>query len=142
MLNTLKVGNLTDSCFFKSQTQLINYAFCAETVEEIFERLLYVKDDWSRKIFERMFLMSPTSLKVTHKSLNLGAKLTLKQCLEMESNISYNFLQTNDFFEGVRAMLLDKDKKPNWRPSTLGLISNEIVESYFRNSGHFLTFHT
>ena len=141
-MDILKVGNCNTHSFMNGQTELVNYTFSADTVEEIFERLLLVKDNWSRQILERMFLMSPTSLKVTHKSLSLGAKLTLKQCLQMENGISNNFLQTNDLYEGVRAMLLDKDKKPFWKPNKLCLISNEIVESYFQDSGQLLSFYT
>ena len=141
-MDFLKVGNCNTHSFMKLQTQQVNHSFCAETVEEIIKRLSSVKDDWSRQILERLLLMSPTSLKVTHKSLSLGSKLTLKQCLQMENDISNRFLQTNDFYEGVRAMLLDKDKKPIWKPNKISLISSDIVESYFQDSGHVLSFYT
>lgn len=44
-------------------------------------------------------------------------------------------MQNNDFREGIRALLVDKDNKPSWNPTRLDQISDEVVESYFQNLG-------
>lgn len=79
--------------------------------------------------------MSPTSLKVVYKSLRDGAKLPLDECLKMEYRISQKFMEGHDFFEGVRALLVDKDKNAKWQPATVSEVSNEAVERYFSKLG-------
>ena len=114
---------------------MIDFAFSADTIEEIINRLSLLNNKWGDKFVEVLLRMSPTSLKVTHKSLRLGGKLSLKNCLRMEWNISNHFLKTSDFYEGVRALLLDKDYQPKWDPITLDLVTPEIIDSYFIESG-------
>lgn len=75
--------------------------------------------------------MSPTSLKVTFRQLELGSQLSLQQCLNMEYRIVLRHLENSDFKEGVRALLIDKDQKPKWRPPTLEEVTEERVQSFF-----------
>lgn len=76
--------------------------------------------------------MSPTSLKVVLKQIQNGKSLDLKGCLDMEYRMAKQMMNGKDFFEGVRAMLIDKDKSPKWDPSSLDQISTEMVEEYFK----------
>ena len=136
------LDSLENECLDRFDIQLhegqINFAFNAETVGEIINRLTSLKSIWGDKIVAELARMSPTSLKVTHRSLSLGGKLSLKNCLKMECNISNQFLKTSDFYEGVRALLLDKDSQPKWEPDSLDLVTPEIVNSYFIDSGRNL----
>ena len=52
---------------------------------------------------DTLFKMSPTSLKVTFKANQEGAKMTLPDNLKMEFRITYRMLENHDFYEGVRA---------------------------------------
>lgn len=60
-----------------------------------------------------------------------GGKATLEECFQMEARLAMNFIRDHDFFEGVRALLIDKDNKPVWAPKTLEEIPRETVERYF-----------
>ena len=119
----------------ETNKEMMDFAFSSDTVEDIINRLKLLKNFWGDKTAECMLKMSPTSLKVTHRSLRLGAKLSLKNCLKMECNISNHFLKTSDFYEGVRALLIDKDLQPKWDPLSLDLVTPEIIDSYFIESG-------
>ena len=81
--------------------------------------------------------MSPTSLKVTLEGLKQGSLLNnIGDCLAMEYRIVQAFMKEgSDFYEGIRAALVDKDGKPKWSPSSLEDVSMDIVESYFQNLG-------
>ena len=75
----------------------------ANSVEEIVENLKRDQSEWSKTQLDTLFKMSPTSLKVTFKANQEGAKMTLPDNLKMEFRITYRMLENHDFYEGVRA---------------------------------------
>lgn len=75
--------------------------------------------------------MSPTSMKVTLKELTLGAKLNLAECLRMEFRLANHHVIDSDFAEGVRALLIDKDNQPKWKPPQLNEVSDDVVNKFF-----------
>lgn len=76
--------------------------------------------------------VSPTSLKITFRQLELGSQLSLAQCLIMEYRLAVRHLEpTSDFKEGVRALLIDKDQSPKWNPSTLAEVTEEHIQPFF-----------
>ena len=78
--------------------------------------------------------VSPTSIKVVHEALKNGLKLkTLKECLDMEYDIVSRFMSHNDFDEGIRAQLIDKDKNPKFKPSSLDDFNSIDISSFFPN---------
>ncbi|CAH0407175.1 unnamed protein product [Chilo suppressalis] len=110
----------------------INYCFAASTIEEIIERLEKVQNYWSKKTLECLHSMCPGSLKITLRALQRGAQLDLGQCLQMEYRLACRATENHDFPEGVRALLIDKDNKPQWKPSTLAEANEDYVEGYFK----------
>ncbi|KAG5496431.1 hypothetical protein JKF63_02733 [Porcisia hertigi] len=78
---------------------------------------------------------SPTAMELTLELLKRGAKLnTLEEAFRMEYCVAQRVLAEPDFREGVRALLIDKDKKPRWQPATIADVSREAIEAYFRPS--------
>lgn len=76
---------------------------------------------------------SPTSLKVTFQALRDARKFSsLEDCLQVEYRIASRMLDGPDFFEGVRAALIDKDRSPRWRPATLAEVTPDILARYFQ----------
>ena len=71
---------------------------------------------WAAGALELLRAGSPTSLKVTLAALRAAGSLPLAECLAMDFRLSQAFTAdvTSDFFEGVRAILVDKDRKPRW----------------------------
>lgn len=69
--------------------------------------------------------------------MNRGKELqSLGECLQMEYHMSQVAMRRkSDFYEGIRALLVDKDKKPKWNPDNLSSVTNDIVASYFENLG-------
>lgn len=103
----------------------------AKSVEEVFNGLEKDNSEWARKHLELMHKMSPTSMKITFEQLNRGKKMTLTECLKMEYRIAFRILESKDFYEGVRATLIDKDNKPNWNPSKLEDVKDSDIQAYF-----------
>jgi enoyl-CoA hydratase len=93
--------------------------FAASSVEAILERLDRDGSDFAIQTAQIMRTRSPTSLKLVFRQLHEAESLTLNQCLAMEFRLASRVLAAHDFREGVRAALVDKDRRPKWEPSSL-----------------------
>ncbi|KAG5888242.1 hypothetical protein JTB14_027924 [Gonioctena quinquepunctata] len=114
----------------------IDYCFSGDTVEEIMLRLQRDGSCWARDVVKDLNKLSPTSLKVSLRELQKGEHYTLRECLLMEYRMKMHFLNHDDFYEGVRALIIDKDRNPKWNPSTLSAVSEEYVDSFFAEVPH------
>lgn len=118
----------------------IQRTFDKATVEEIVEALRAEDTEWGRKTLETVLRMSPTSLKVSLKQIHEGArKNSLSECLQMEYRITQGCMRPGaDFYEGIRAVLVDRDNSPKWNPSQLSDVTSEQVDSFFAPIKHEL----
>ncbi|NWQ77525.1 HIBCH protein, partial [Columbina picui] len=113
----------------------INSIFSANSVEEIFKKLKQDGSPFAIKQLETLNKMSPTSLKITLRQIREGASMSLQDVLRMEYRLSQACMKGHDFYEGVRAVLIDKDQAPRWRPAALEEVSDEFVDNYFKPLG-------
>lgn len=113
----------------------IDKHFSGDTCEAIMSSLS-MGDEWAEGQRDLLMKMSPTSMKVTLRALQEGAHDDLAACLEREYRIVGNIKAGHDFFEGVRAQLIDKDRKPRWNPSNLRDVTDEMVDAYFQAPPH------
>jgi enoyl-CoA hydratase len=74
---------------------------------------------------------SPLSLKIALAQMRLGKALNFETCMRMEFRIVSRVIRGHDFYEGVRAVIIDKDNKPAWRPADLAKVSAEEVRRHF-----------
>jgi enoyl-CoA hydratase len=74
---------------------------------------------------------SPTSLKIVLEQIRRGPTLDFTQCMRTEFRIVSRVVQDHDLYEGIRAVIIDKDQAPQWRPSALAAISEAEVERHF-----------
>ena len=109
----------------------IDRIFAAQSVEAILAGLDAQSDDWSRKTAATIRAKSPTSLKLTFREMREGRNLSFDDCLRMEFRLSSRLLAGNDFYEGVRAAVVDKDGAPKWRPATLGEVPDGALNAAF-----------
>jgi len=110
----------------------IDDAFAASTVEQILQNLENNGSPWALKQVETIRKMSPTSLKISLEQLRRGANLSLADVLTMEYRLSQSCMHDHDFTEGVRAVLVDKDNSPSWKPTTLAEVTQDTIEDYFK----------
>ena len=112
-------------------TSNVNACFQHREMETIMASLLTNTSEWHRQTSQLLMKKSPLSLKVTLEQLQRAKSLTLAECLQMDYGLTQHFMQDSDFFEGVRALLVDKDNAPNWQPSSLSQVTVERVLDYF-----------
>jgi enoyl-CoA hydratase/carnithine racemase len=85
---------------------------------------------WLQAAYDAMTSHSPTMLYVTRDALLRGRQMTLAECFRMELGIVTRAIEEGDFSEGVRAHLVDKDRKPRWAPATLAEVRPERVRHF------------
>jgi enoyl-CoA hydratase len=88
-------------------------------------------DEFRKKTLATMRTRSPTSLNVAFRQIRAGAMLSMGECMAMEFRILNRMLEGHDFYEGIRAVLIDKGSKPAWRPASLEAVSDAEIERYF-----------
>ena len=113
----------------------IDHHFRFETIEEIISSLQVSAnqgDEWAGITMRTLLSKSPTSLKVTLRQIQKGKGQSLQACFDMEQNLALNFMKCHDFYEGVRSVLVDKDRSPKWSPTTLDEVTEQQVESFFK----------
>ena len=109
----------------------IDFHFGHDTVEAILASL-DEGDDWAREQAALIRKMSPTSCKLTLQGLRMGADASIEDALITEYRMVCEIRNGHDFFEGVRAQLIDKDRKPLWSPATLAEVTEDDVERHLQ----------
>ncbi|WBT05472.1 enoyl-CoA hydratase/isomerase family protein [Brevundimonas vesicularis] len=112
--------------------ELIDRLFAFDTVEEIFQALEADGTDWALKQLETLKTKSPQSLKVSLRQIRTGATLnSFADNMAMEYALGGRVVRTQDFQEGVRAVIVDKDNAPKWSPADLSGVTDETLDALF-----------
>ncbi len=96
--------------------EAIDRCFGHHSIEAIEAALAAEDTDWARTTLATLSNMSPSSLRWSFDILRAGANRTLTQCLAAELSLVQRVTRHPDFAEGVRAMVVDKDRAPKWGP--------------------------
>ncbi|MCH9806555.1 MAG: enoyl-CoA hydratase/isomerase family protein [Alphaproteobacteria bacterium] len=108
--------------------------FSAATVSDIISRLEAVAGNdaaWAQGVRDDLLQRAPLSLEVTLRHIREARTSDIRETLIRDYRLACRFLDDGDFAEGVRAMLIDKDKSPRWSPSSLAEIPPGKVDGYF-----------
>lgn len=108
--------------------------FSAETVPEIIERLEGVSGseaEFAAGVRKDLLTRSPMSLAVSLRHIRMARDCDIRETLNRDYRLACRCLEGHDFAEGVRAMLIDKDKTPRWQPATMAEVDEREVDRYF-----------
>ena len=129
-------GTVAPSGTLEASREWINRCFCSNSMENIVAALEDSRDEGAAQALAEINRNSPTSLKVTLHALRRGRELReLGLCLQQEFSVGMHCLREGDFVEGVRAAVIDKDRKPAWNPASLVGVSSDFVDSFFIATG-------
>jgi enoyl-CoA hydratase len=113
----------------------IDRCFAERSVELILAWLEMDGSDWARQTIQTMSGKSPTSLKLAFRQLREGAKTDFDDCMRMEFRMVNRVIDGHDFYEGVRATIIDKDGAPKWKPDKLAAVNDADIDAYFASLG-------
>ena len=133
------LGALTHSVpagSFEAHMDTINTCFAHDRAEDIVTALQSDGSDWATEQAETILSKSPETVKVALRQVREGAACeTFEDNMRMEYRIGWRKVQSPDFIEGVRAVIIDKDHAPDWSPGTLEGVSDDAVSRYFEPLG-------
>ncbi|MGL5733878.1 MAG: enoyl-CoA hydratase/isomerase family protein, partial [Beijerinckiaceae bacterium] len=115
----------------------IDDCFSAESPQAILARLdkTAAQSDFAKKSAAAMRTKSPTSMHLAFQQIRRGAGVDFAEAMRMEFRIVSRVVQGHDFYEGVRAVIIDKDNAPRWQPATLDAVHAADIEAYFAPLG-------
>lgn len=109
----------------------IDRLFAGASAAAILAALEADGSDWAREQAKILRTKSPTALALTQATIARGARQDLRACLAMELAVSVALLDGADFYEGVRAVLIDKDNAPKWSPARLEEVTPAAIDGFF-----------
>jgi enoyl-CoA hydratase len=114
----------------------IDRCYGADKVEEIVELLRGDSGEEARVALDTINKASPTSLKITLRNLRDAARFDrVEQCFQQDYRIALACVSGHDLVEGIRAAIVDKDRKPAWSPARIEDVTDDIVDRHFRSVG-------
>jgi enoyl-CoA hydratase len=117
-----------EACF-----HAVELHFSLGTLQDCLESLEQAggSDSFAQETLETIRQRSPTSLHVTFRQLSHGAMLDMEECMRMEFRILNRMLKNHDFYEGIRAALVDKTRDPAWKPASLDNVDPAAIDAFF-----------
>ena len=112
--------------------EAIDRCCSANTIGEIAARLAAEPGDWAKPALEAFHHVSPTAMAFTLEAFRRAANLTLKNALDAEFLLTRTTMAYPDFAEGVRAMVVDKDRQPKWQPARIEALDPVVIAAMFR----------
>ena len=113
----------------------IDRIFAGESVAAIMAALAADGSAFADETLKTMQTKSPTSLAVALRQMQIGAAMTIEQAMTTEFRIVSRICRGKDFYEGVRATIVDKDQKPVWSPARVEDVSNADIDAIFAPLG-------
>lgn len=121
---------------FEEHEDEINTCFSADSVEDILDRLEANGSDWAKAQLAVLASKSPLTLKIAYRQLREGGKFDrFEDNMRNEYRIGWRQACSPDFLEGVRAVIVDKDNKPDWPSGSLSEVSNGKIQEIFAPLG-------
>jgi len=114
----------------------IDRCFSRASVVAIRDALEAEEGDWAREARAAIDRASPISLEITFHQMKLGERgMDIEASLTLEYRMTQHVMAGHDFYEGIRALLVDKDQKPRWEHRSIAEVGAAEVARYFESLG-------
>jgi enoyl-CoA hydratase len=113
------------------QREKIDTIFSPHSIDVVLERLERDGGEWALDAAAAIRGKSPTATRLAFRQLRKGTNLTFDACMRMEFRMVNRVIAGHDFYEGVRATIIDKDGAPKWKPASLAEVAEIDIDPYF-----------
>lgn len=115
----------------ETRQDIIDRCFEFDSVEYIIDALKREEDDWASQTLNALSRRSPLSMKLALATIRYADTVPkLEDALAMEYRCVTRLYERGDFIEGIRALIIDKDRSPKWSSPDLSGVSDDEVASY------------
>jgi enoyl-CoA hydratase len=118
-----------------AEAATIERAFAAADAAGVEAALKEDGSDFALSLARMMAEKSPTSLAIALRQMQVGATLSFEDAMRVEMRIVTRICRGHDFYEGVRATIVDKDNRPQWRPAAGQRPADADIDAYFAPLG-------
>ncbi len=121
-----------------ARSALIDHCFGLPTTTQIISALgeaAGAGSAFAQAARQAMLAKSPTSQAIALRQMQMGRALSFEEAMSAEFRIVSRICRGHDFYEGVRALIVEKDNRPQWRPSTPDAVSQAAIDAYFAPLG-------
>lgn len=116
------------------QHNLIDRHFAHDDVAAIVKSLQQDDDPFAKKTLDYMLQRSPLMVCVSLEQIRRSANMELADCLRLERTMVRRCFEHGEVLEGIRALAIDKDHAPQWRPGSLAEVSPEMIAPFFESA--------
>jgi enoyl-CoA hydratase len=117
----------------------IDACFAGDDARDILARLRSHADERANAAGDTLAAMSPIAVAVTLEAIRRARHLSLREVLQQDLRLSIRFAAHGDFPEGIRAQIIDKDRRPSWDPHSLDAVTRASVDAFFAPSADELS---
>ena len=115
----------------KVEAPAIERCFGVESLHDVIAQLEEEDSDWSRNTIDLIRSMCPFSQALTFKNIQYATGRSLEECLITDFRLALRLMDRDDYFEGARAILIDKDRRPYWNPKTIEAVDLKQIDDCF-----------
>ena len=110
----------------------IDRLFASDRLEDIYAALAADGGDWASATLATLRTKSPQTMKVSLRLLAEGRQMVdFAAEMTQEYAVGSRVVVRHDFFEGVRAVIVDKDNAPVWNPATPEGVDDDLIDAIF-----------
>lgn len=118
----------------------VERCFAAASPAEIIASLRKEEGEWAIQALAALAAHSPTAITASFRQLVAGKTLCFDDAIRQEFRLACSFVAGDEFYEGIRALVVDKDRKPRWNPDSLAEVTTAAIDRLFAGTGEELGF--
>lgn len=130
------LSEVAPAASFAERRAIVDRVFAGSSLEVTLAALDDDATEWSRNTVKTIRTKSPTASKLAFRQIRNGKTLSFDDCMRMEFRMVNRVIAGHDFYEGVRATIIDRDGAPKWKPDALSGVDDGDIDAYFAPLGN------